>query len=244
MGNGVIVENAVSVVLRRLRLHSVIPEADAAMLLDLPWSIRRPDPQATGRDVATTDRLTFLVEGTALWSRSTSNGQRQITAICLPGDSLDLDGLLLSSMIDRLEIASGSSIAEIDAPALRELTHACPALAIGFRRVAAVDASIMREWLLSRSRRDARQRIAHLLCELSIRLDRQRSPVVATEIAITQEQLSDVTGLTPVHVNRTLAVLAALGAIKTGRSVIHLLDSEKLRAVAEFDAGYMFLHPR
>jgi CRP-like cAMP-binding protein len=106
-----------------------------------------------------------------------------------------------------------------------------------------VDGSIFREWITNVGRRNARTRIAHLLCEFSLRLklaglgeDDQY------ELPMTQEQLADATGLTAVHVNRTIKVLDREGLIaRTTPRSIQIGDWKKLAEAGDFDSNYMHL---
>jgi len=105
-----------------------------------------------------------------------------------------------------------------------------------------VEASIFREWTVNVGRRDARSRISHLLCEFAYRLDLQGlSPAGTYELPITQEQLADATGLTPVHVNRVLQRLQAEELIDRDRRIIRFPDYRRLQDVADFNTRY--LHP-
>ena len=107
-----------------------------------------------------------------------------------------------------------------------------------------VDGSIFREWIANVGRRDARTRLAHLLCEFSLRLNvAGLGEQTNYELPMTQEQLADATGLTAVHVNRTLKGLEAEGLI--GRSnprVIQIGDWRKLADVGDFNSNYLHLH--
>lgn len=93
-----------------------------------------------------------------------------------------------------------------------------------------VDGSIFREWVTNVGRRDARTRIAHLLCEFSLRLKLAGlGEQGAYELPMSQEQVADATGLTPVHVNRTIKGLENDGLIE--------------RTTAGRPAGYDFQVP-
>jgi CRP-like cAMP-binding protein len=108
-----------------------------------------------------------------------------------------------------------------------------------------VDASIFREWILNVGRRDARTRLAHVLCEFSIRLEAQGlADENGYELPMTQEQLADVLGLTPVHVNRTIMALEAEGFIARDKRRLRFPDWRKMRDVADFNQRYLHLEPQ
>lgn len=106
-----------------------------------------------------------------------------------------------------------------------------------------VDASISREWILNVGRRDARTRIAHFLCKMALRLKLAGLGAGDEyELPMTQEQLADVAGLTPVHVNRTLKLLEAEGLIsRVSPRAIQIGDWRKLAAAGDFDSTYLHL---
>ena len=105
-----------------------------------------------------------------------------------------------------------------------------------------IDASIFREWVVNVGRRDARSRIAHLLCEFARRLEAAGlGEDNGYELPMTQEQLADATGLTPVHVNRTLQRLARDGLIVRDKRHIGFPNWEALRRAGGFSETYLHL---
>jgi CRP-like cAMP-binding protein len=131
---------------------------------------------------------------------------------------------------------------EIERAALQDLVLRHPAIGRAMWIDALIDASIFREWILNVGRRDAKSRIAHLLCEVSVRMEAAGlNNGQGYHLPLTQEQLGDAVGLTSVHVNRTLRVLAEEGLIVRDRRHVRFDDIEKLRAVADFSALYLHL---
>jgi len=103
-----------------------------------------------------------------------------------------------------------------------------------------IDSSIFREWVVNVGRRDAQTRVAHLLCELLLRmqaadLTREHGYV----LPLTQAQLADATGLTPVHVNRVLKALREQGLISLEARSLRILDLDKLKNVGDFSELYL-----
>ena len=127
--------------------------------------------------------------------------------------------------------------------ALRSFFRAHPRIADVFWRDTLIDAAAFREWVVNVGRRDAYARIAHVLCEVYVRL-RAVSLVngQAFEMPITQAELGDATGLSTVHVNRTLQELRGDELIttpKNGRVVIE--DWDGLQKAGEFDPTYLHI---
>ena len=103
-----------------------------------------------------------------------------------------------------------------------------------------VEASILREWVVNVGRRDARERIAHILCEFAVRLEtRGLTDSDGFELPMTQEQLADATGLTSVHVNRVLKGLEADGLITRQRRQIHYDNWRALQDAGDFTRTYL-----
>lgn len=120
-----------------------------------------------------------------------------------------------------------------------------PILARALRMNALVDRATAREWLVNLGRRSAMERLAHLFCELLLRL--QVVGYVSDEgypLPLTQLDLADTTGLTPVHVNRTLSNLRARGLITLRSRRLIVRDLPRLWSLAEFDPRYLHLDER
>jgi CRP-like cAMP-binding protein len=108
-----------------------------------------------------------------------------------------------------------------------------------------VESSIFREWVLNVGRRNSRTRLAHVLCELGVRLEAEGlAEAYGYELPMTQEQLADALGLTPVHVNRTLKTLEAEGLIQRTKRNISFPDWNRLRAIGDFNQRYLHLEPQ
>ena len=106
-----------------------------------------------------------------------------------------------------------------------------------------VDGSIFREWIANVGRRDAYTRIAHVLCEFGLRLQHAGlGQENAYDLPMTQEQLADATGLTPVHVNRVIRKLEAEGLIsRTSPRSVAIGDWKRLAQAGDFDSGYLHM---
>ncbi len=103
-----------------------------------------------------------------------------------------------------------------------------------------IDSSIFREWVVNVGRRDARARIAHLMCELATRLRASgQGHGNVYDFPLTQEQLADATGLTAVHTNRTLQSMRKDGLINLSSKSLTVLDWDRLRDVADFSERYL-----
>lgn len=170
-----------------------------------------------------------------------SEGKRQVVALHVAGDFVDLHSLLLKRLDHDVVAMSDVRVALFPHAALRKLTETEPHLTRMLWLLTVIDAAIHREWT-ARLGHSAAVRIAQLLCELHIRLSvvGQATPQ-GFPIDLTQADLGDMTDLTPVHVNRTLRKLreAGLAVVRDGYASIQ--DVAKLREFAGFDPTYLYL---
>ena len=243
MKNGAPHTSPLDGLVRRLRLHSALSEADAEALRALPFKLLKQPPNAQPvREGDATTSCMILVSGFIHRFRLTEGGGRQILAIYVAGDPIDFDRLYLPVADDGLQAIRESVVARIYQQDLRDLLAERPAIAEAVFRSLLVDASIFREWTLNVGRRDARARIAHLICEIAVRLAAQGFDLGSMSLPLTQDQIADATGLTSVHVNRMLKTLRAEGSIdRVAGGLITVSDLAALQAVAGFDARYLHL---
>jgi CRP-like cAMP-binding protein len=238
--------NPLTLLLRKLRQHARLDEADQQAVSALTHTVRKVEPGTyLVREGQAPTNCAVLISGFAYRHKLTGNGDRQIVSLQIPGDPTDLQSLYLDVADHSVQMLTRGEIANIPRSELQALSHARPHVARAMMVAILVDASIFREWVLNVGRRDARARIAHVLCEFAVRLDGQKlARGRAYELPMTQEQLADAVGLTSVHVNRTLKLLEAEGLIKRDRRNIQFADWERLQEVADFNSRYLHLAPQ
>lgn len=182
----------------------------------------------------------LLVRGIAFRQKIIRDGRRQIISFHIPTEFVDLQNGLLAVADHNVQSLDRTEVALIPRGALVGLADRHPRIRKAMWIETLIDASIFREWVVNVGRRDSRARIAHLLCELVARMralgdhdgDRYDFP-------LTQEQIADATGLTPVHTNRTLQSLRKDGLIQLSDRTLTILDWNKLCEVGDFDELYL-----
>ena len=188
------------------------------------------------------DQACLVAEGLVARFVQLEDGQRQLISFHIPGDMADLHSLILPAAPAPLVALAPTTLFQIPHSALRDLTFRYPAVADAFWRECVVDGNIVAQWLVSVGRRDARARLAHLICEMAVRSSQiGRLVHGAFPLPITQEQIADALGLTPVHVNRTLRALREEGLVKASRGEFAILDWGGLVFAAGFDPAYLQL---
>ncbi|GAA4744265.1 Crp/Fnr family transcriptional regulator [Sphingomonas daechungensis] len=187
----------------------------------------------------TLDHSCLVVAGYVGRFEQNSDGVRQITALHIPGDMADLHSVVQPEATSALQALATTTILRVPHNAVRAATAAFPALAEALWRDCMVDSSILSQWVVNVGRRDARTRIAHLLCEIAVRL--QVAPArgeILFPFPLTQNHLADATGLTAVHVNRTIQSLRLDGLADIKHNA-RIPDWNALAEAGDFDPDYL-----
>lgn len=229
--------------LRKFETRGLLEDADRQAFLNLPFDVRRVE--ANRYIVREGDRppgATLIVSGLAFRHKVTVEGARQILSVHIPGDFVDLEGTLLRVADHNLQALTMCEVAVIPHRAVVDLIQAHGRIAHAMWIDTLIDGSIFREWIVNVGRRSARAGICHLLCEFSRRLEAAGlAEPGGYELPMTQEQVADAVGITPVHVNRVLRDLDREGLIVRDKRFIRVPDWEKLRKVAGFNELYLHL---
>jgi CRP-like cAMP-binding protein len=229
--------------LRKLQYWGVLNEDDQAAVLGLPHTTKVVEPH--GYIVREGDKPThscLLRSGFVYRHKVVSSGARQILAIHMDGDIVDLQNSLLGTADHNVQALGRAEVAYIPREAIRQIAFERPAIGMAMWYDTLVDGSIFREWLANVGRRDARTRLSHLLCEFALRMDAAGLGTRSRyELPMSQEELGDCTGLTPVHVNRTLRSMDADKlVVRTKRSVI-IEDWKRLAEAGDFQSTYLHM---
>ena len=184
----------------------------------------------------------LMVDGWACRYKALTDGRRQVVAFFVPGDFCDLNVYVLKEMDHSIGAITRLSVADISRDEMDELTSNHPRITQALWWEELVTNSIQREWTLNIGQRTAYERIAHLLVELFLRL---RSVKLTNgdscDFPITQTDIADATGLTAVHVNRTLQELRRDGLILLERKRLRIPDLKRLKDAAMFNTNYLHL---
>lgn len=227
----------------KLRHFDALGEPELSLLERAAGRVRRLGPhESLVREGDAPRVVHFLLSGYTCRYKVLGDGRRQITALLVPGDTCDLHGFLLPRMDHGVVTLSNCTVAQVARDVLVELTESRPRIARALWWSTLVDEAILREWLGNIGRRTASQRIAHLFCELLVRLQAVGlAHGDAYDFPLTQAELADAAGLSTVHVNRTLQELRAAGLITLRGKQLTIVDVERLKAMAGFDPAYLHL---
>jgi CRP-like cAMP-binding protein len=228
-------------VIRRLETRVRLDSDDRAAIHALPVNKKTMDPAAyMVREGEKVEHCILLLAGFAYRHKITGAGQRQIMAIHMPGEFLDLQNSLLGLADHNVQALTRCEVATVPAAALRKLYQDRPRVGQAMWIDTLVDAAIFREWIVNIGRRDSISRLSHLLCEIALRLEEAGlAEDHRYELPMTQEQLADCTGLTPVHVNRVLKELGRLGLIIRDKRSVQIVEWDRLQQIGDFNTRYL-----
>jgi CRP-like cAMP-binding protein len=237
------IDAALRLYLDRLLLRSRLSAEQRRAILELPAhrvnvDVRR-DFVAVGDKV---DHACLIVEGLVARFAQTRDGNRSIVAFHIPGDMADLHSVVAPHVTWALHALAPSVIVRVPHAGLIDLAERHPDIAIAFWRDCVADANILAQWTVNIARKDAVARVAHLMCEMSLRY--QAVGLAGPQsfpFPITQGNLADAVGLTPVHLNRVLRRLKEDGAAAKEPAGMSILGFARLAALGEFDEAYLQL---
>lgn len=192
------------------------------------------------RDGDRPDRVHLILKGWACRYKILKNGKRQITALLLPGDFCDLHVGILDRMDHAIGAITATTFAYVDRSQFDELTHERPAILRALWWATLVDEGVLRSWIVNMGVRTAREKVAHLICELRERMrniDREDDGRFA--MPLTQLDLAEALGLTAVHINRVVRQLHNEKVVEIRKGQVTILDLAALTQIAEFDPGYL-----
>jgi CRP-like cAMP-binding protein len=187
-------------------------------------------------------RSCLVLDGFTCFSKLSGDGRRQIMAFNIAGDIPDLQSMHLEVLDNTLGTITPCKVGFIQHEVLHNLCHRYPRIASALWRETLIDAAIFREWILNIGRRDAYSRMAHLLCELLVRLKAiGLAEDYTCDLPMTQVELADATGISTVHVNRVLQELRGAGLFTFTGSKLTVLDWDGLKQAGDFDPTYLHL---
>ena len=229
--------------IRKLESIFVLTDDERQALETLPMQVAAiKERQDIVREGDQPSRSCLLLSGFACVYKMTAHGKRQIVSFAIAGDIPDLQSLHLTVLNNSISTLSPCRVGFVTHDTLRDLCTRHPRLAAAFWRETLIDAAIFREWVMNVGQREGASRLAHVLCELLVRLravDLVEDHVC--DLPITQSEFADALGFTTVHVNRVLQQMRAEGLIETKGTQLKIPDWNKLKEVGEFDSTYLHL---
>jgi CRP-like cAMP-binding protein len=227
----------------KLEAFTRLSADDRTALAQVSRNVRFVEPR---RDVVSEgDRPRYVhlvLDGWACRYKSLPDGKRQIVSLFVPGDFCDINVYILKMMDHSIGAITRLKVAMITPEEMNALTEGRPRVTQALWWHELVTTAIQREWTINLGQRSAYERLGHLLVELYLRLKTVgKASDGRCDFPLTQNDLADATGLTAVHVNRTLQELRRDGLIELGRKQLRILDLERLKDVSMFNPNYLHL---
>jgi CRP-like cAMP-binding protein len=221
--------------------HDVLSDEEKALLVG---AMSFEKEFSTGQDLVSAGSRptysTLILEGFAARYKVLDNGGRQFTSLQVPGDFVDLHAFLLKTMDHGIVALSPCRVICAEHSRLRAITEQAPHLTRLLWLDTLVDGAIHREWIVAMGRRSKTSHLAHLVCELFVRLQVvQRTNGMSFRLPLSQAELADVLGLSVVHMNRVIGALRRSNLIGWANYKVTILDWQRLQQVAEFDPTYL-----
>lgn len=234
----------ISYFIRSLERRDVLSQNEGRLLAELPGTIVDYKRGQTIIEEGSEPTSSCLVlSGWTARAQYTASGQRQLAALHIPGDFVDLHGMLLKVMDHSVVAVSSCSVVFVPHQNLKDIISKSEHLGRLLWLSTLIDAAILRAWITGIGRRSTEQNFAHLVCELFLRLD-----AVAGELRfdfpVTQQDLADMHGLSLVHTNKSLQTLRKTGLLAWQGSNVEIPDFDHLARFAEFDPTYLNLQRR
>lgn len=217
-------------------------DRDAALRLCGEHPQRFPARGDIAREGEAPRFVRIVIEGWAFRYKHLEDGRRQVVGLFVPGDLCDLNVFVLREMDHFIGAVTPVTLAQVSREAFEEVTLGHPRLLQALWWDTLVNMAILREWVTNLGTRTAYERIAHLLCEVFVRLRAAgRTEGLSCEFPLTQALIADITGLSTVHVSRTLAEIREAGLVEIRDRVLTIRDLDALMRAALFNPDYLHL---
>jgi CRP-like cAMP-binding protein len=224
------------------KLSSLSPQ-DRQLVAELPLTVAN---FAANEDVArpgdTPSRCTLVLSGFLYGHKRVNGSRRQITSFFVPGDIADLHTLHLAPLDDSLSTLGPAVVAFLPHAAFRGILDRSPQLTQAFWIDTFIRLAILREWVTNLGRRDALARVAHVLCEITLRLQRvDLAQDFCFSIPWTQTDVADACGISSVHANRVVQELRRLGLVEWDSKKVRILNWDAVAKIGDFSDEYLRL---
>lgn len=230
----------------KLRTRQKLDAEDEKKLREAGWVERYYDRHATIVPAgARLDQVRLLRSGFVARTQVDGNGRRQVVAICVAGDLIDIHGMVLGRLEQEVIALSPCEVQAVPHAQAAALLVSSPGLLRAFCLQAAIDSSMQAAWIHALGTKRGTAKIAHLFCEMQLRLGEVGlATAMGFPLPLNQQELADFSGMTHVHLNRCLKELREAGLLSFASGWAKVEDFDRLKALAGFDEAYLHLRPK
>lgn len=188
---------------------------------------------------ASVKSLHLVRSGWACVYRDIASGDRQIIDFPMRCDFFGLrnaDGYSYNTV----SAITPMEIFEVPLDSLQSVIKRAPGLALILIELMSRQRALLIEHVTSLGRRSALARTGHFLLELSdrVKLGGTDNPDMFY-CPITQYQLADALGLTPIHLNRMLRELRESQLVRFRANKVEILNRGRLKAISDYDGEFL-----
>ncbi|WP_168380908.1 Crp/Fnr family transcriptional regulator [Modicisalibacter radicis] len=233
--------NATNPMLKRLSALVSLTDVDVELLEGLAFEMREVSAgEWLWHEGDSADSLLVVSEGWGCSARYLSDGSRQLLATYLPGDILGIFELLSGVRRNDVSMLTDGRVCEYPHSSVFTLLAASNRVRSALFVIANQQQAILAERLVSVARRNARESLAHFLCECRERLlEFLPDDVDGFQLPLSQQDLADALGMSTVHISRTFSALACQGLVRRHHFHMVILDPQRLAEMADFDDHYL-----
>ncbi|TCP97857.1 CRP-like cAMP-binding protein [Sphingomonas sp. PP-F2F-A104-K0414] len=182
----------------------------------------------------------FVISGYLFRQKQTSDGHRQIVSLIIPGDIVNPENRFVNNLDYNVVCAERSSIGYVQKFEFESLTDSHPYIRLALDLVTTAESRQLREWLLNIGGHSARTRVAHFLNEFAARTRlRGLNDGLRFYLPMSQEQIGDAVGITPVHVNRAIRSLVESDLINHTNREYEIVDLNGFRQAGQFSERFL-----
>ncbi|KQQ18784.1 Crp/Fnr family transcriptional regulator [Methylobacterium sp. Leaf122] len=238
--------HAMTMLIRKLESIATLSDEERQAIQSLPVRTHSlAARQDIVRDGDKPAHCCLLLDGWACRYKLLGDGRRQVLSFHMSGDVPDLQSLHVQTMDHGLATVTKATVAFIPHESLHDLTLRFPSRGTLFWRETLIDAAIFRQWMVGMGRRSAFEQVAHIFCELYLKLQAVGlAEHYQCPLPITQIDLADALGLTSVHINRVLKEMRRRALITLREQTLVIEAWDELLRIAEFDSTYLHLERR
>jgi CRP-like cAMP-binding protein len=225
----------------RLERFSALSAIDRQRIADLPLKlVNTPGDREVVSYGYASSRCTLVLDGFLYSHKTVTGARRQITSFFIPGDIVDLPTLYLPKVDHSISTLGPAVLAFVPHAALKEVLDRSPALVQAFWRETLMQAAIFQEWVVNLGRRHAFARVAHIVCELTVRLQATgMARDLSFTIPWTQMDVADACGISSVHANRVIQELRHVGLLEWDSKRVKIHDWDALARLGDFNDDYL-----
>jgi CRP-like cAMP-binding protein len=179
--------------------------------------------------------IPIICHGWAVSSITLPDGRRQILSFVLAGDPVSTVGLLWPLSGRAVEAVTEVTYRKFKRSDLKAYLFGHPELLERISKTWVEEKMESDQLALDLGRRTADERIARLILKLAQRIvGRDQIEGRTLEFPLRQRHIADATGLTPVHVSKTIGVLQRAKLIDISNRSLTVINEKELRRVADW----------